>query len=425
MAGAPRLGLRRGIALGVSLVVPIVFVFGLGHRGVHMMRSMVVPGAGLVGSNNLLAAACLLAAAGATVAWVRWGMDWLLAAVVIGAVVASALVSDSHDAVTTSMAAIGAVARPVAAAHEFPLVLLAAGLISWLRTVAGRMPGLSHLARRRGRTSEGLASVDRLRPVDRSRTAAVVALGGDVELAGVIATDREIEQRARRVGLWARWRTGGDAFRIDHAPARAALTLAGSGDGQLTSRFVSDAERTTLGVPCSEPTWVRPLDGTLAAIALHRCGGSADRWMASLRREFGLRRGHRAAWYWTPLGWPAGSAPAWEHAASTALARAMGWIGDDDWPALRTRALGASARGTEHPHDERLIAAARIWLIFVEDERAAILLARPTVQHDPLAVALDRVATRLANDSQALITDSLVVATDSQASAVPHPEVHA
>jgi hypothetical protein len=419
MASTPRLGLRRGIVLGASLAVPIALVFGLGHRGVHMMRSMVVPGAGLVGSDNLLAAACLLAAVGATVAWVRWGMDWLLAAVVVGAVVASGLVSDSHAAVTTSMASIGSVARPVVASHEFPLVLLAAGLISWLRTVVGRIPGLSHLARRRGRTSEGLASVDRLRPVDRSRTAAVVALAGDTELAGVIATDPAIEQRARRVGTWARFRFGGDSFRVDHAPARAALTLAGSGDEQLTTGFVGDAERTTLGVPCSEPTWVRPLDGTLAAIALHHCGGSADRWVTSLRREFGLHRGHRAAWYWTPLGWPAGSAPAWEHATSTALARAMGWIGDDDWPALRARALGASARGTEHPHDERLIAAARIWLVFVDDQRAAPLLARPTVQHDPLAVALDRVAIRLTADSQALANVS------HAADAVTHPEVHA
>ena len=418
MTTGPPLGVRRAMVLGASLAVPVALVVGLGHRGAHMMRSMVVPGAGLVGSNNLLAAACLLAALGATVAWVRWGIDWLLAAVVIGAVVASGLVSDAHDAVTTSMASIDAVARPVVAAHEFPLVLLAAGLISWLRTVAGRIPGLSHLARRRGRTSEGLASVDRMRPVDRSRTAAVVALAGDAELAGVMATDRAIEQRARRVGMWARFRFGGDAFRTDHAPARAALTLAGSWDGRLTSRFVADAERTTLGVPCSEPTWVRPLDGTLAAIALHRCGGSVDRWVKSLRGEFGLRRGHRAAWYWTPLGWPAGSAPAWEHAASTALARAMGWIGDDDWPALRARALGASARGTEHPHDERLIAAARIWLVFVDDPRAVPLLARPTVQHDPLAVALDRVATRLAADAQALVSDS-------PASLVTHPEVHA
>lgn len=95
----------------------------------------------------------------------------------------------------------------------------------------------------------------------------------------------------------------------------------------------------------------------------------------------------------------------------SALGRAMGWVGNDEWEALRARALGASARGTEHPHDERLIAAARIWLVFVDDARAAPLLARPTVQHDPLAVALDRLATRLAADPHCLTAT--------------HPEVHA
>jgi hypothetical protein len=268
MAGTPRLGLRRGIVVGASLAVPIVLVFGLEHRGVHMMRSMVVPGAGLVGSNNLLAATCLLAAAGATVAWVRWGMDWLLAAVVIGAVTASGLVSDAHGAVTSSMESVSSATgvKPLAAAHEFPLVLLAAGLISWFRTVAGRVPGLSHLARRRGRTSDGLGSVDRLRPLDRSRTAAVIALAGETELAAVIANDPAIEQRARRVGMWARWRIGGDAFRTDHAHARAARILAGSdsrpndvtdtasGTTEFARRFVTDSERTGTGVPCSEPT---------------------------------------------------------------------------------------------------------------------------------------------------------------------------
>jgi len=56
---------------------------------------------------------------------------------------------------------------------------------------------------------------------------------------------------------------------------------------------------------------------------------------------------------------------------------------------LRAEALGASARGVAHPHDERTIAAARVWLRFVDDPEAARLLARPTVAHDPLAVALD------------------------------------
>ena len=87
--------------------------------------------------------------------------------------------------------------------------------------------------------------------------------------------------------------------------------------------------------------------------------------------------------------------PPWEHAVTTALARAEGWIGDDDWAALRAAALGASARGTAHPDDERTIAAARVWLRFVDDEQAARLLARPTVAHDPLAVALDCYASSI------------------------------
>lgn len=425
MAGTPRLGLRRAIVLTASLAVPIILVFGLGHRGAHMMRSMVVPGAGLVGANSALAAACLVAAIVATVAWLRWGMDWLLATVVIGAVVASGLVSDAHDAVDSSMATITTIAEPVVGAHEFPLVLLAAGVISWLRTVGGRLPGLSHLARRRGRRSTGLDSLDRLSPVDRSRTAAVLALAGDPDLARQIAGDPAIERRARRVGTAARFRTGGDPFRRDHAPARAALLLAGSLDASATRQFIGESERTGLGVPCSEPTWVRPLDGTLAAIALVGSGGSAERWVSVLGREFALRRGHRSAWYWTPLGWPAGSAPAWEQTACSALARSMEWIGDDDWTALRSRALGASARGTEHPHDERLIAAARIWLTFVDDRRAAPLLARPTIRHDPLAVALDRLATRLAADPRCLTTgaDASVLAVAPPAEL--HPEVRA
>lgn len=400
MTAGPPLRVRRGIVLCVSLALPAVLVFGLGHRGVHMMRSLLLPGAGLVGAHNWLAAAVFVGALLATVAWVRWGTDWLLAVVVLGAVVASGLIRDAPHAA-------GSMARPVLAAHEFPLVLLVAGLLSWLRGVAGRVPGLSRLARRRGRSSQGLASVERLRPADRSRTAAVLALADEVEPARAIAIDPAIESRARRVGAAARLRFGGEPFRSDHAHARAALSLTGGASASL----VSDSSRSAIGVPCSEPTWVRPFDGALAAIALHHAGAPTEKWQRALAQEFRLRRGHRAAWYWTPLGWSAGSAPAWEQAAMSALGRAMGWVGDDDWAALRARALGASARGTEHPHDERLIAAARIWLVFVDDERAAPLLARPTVQHDPLAVALDRLAVRLTADPHCL--------------AATHPEVHA
>ncbi len=398
MTALPALRRRRLVAFALTLVVPLAVLLGGGHRGEHMIRSLVLPGAGLVGANNAVAVACLVAAMVATVAWVRWGVDWLLVTVVLVAVVVSGLMGETHHE------SVGSLTRPVAASHEFPLVLLAAGLISWLRGISGRIPGVSHVARHRARTSNGLASIYRLRPADRSRTAAVLALAGDTDQAASIAADPAIIHRARRVGAWARLRVGGDALRVDHAHARAALLLAGCTDTAAASRFAGDAARTKVGVPCSEPTWVRPFDGTLAALASHRCGYPTDDWVAALENAFPLRHGHRAAWYWTPLGWHAGSAPAWEHAAATGLARAMGWVGDADWAALRTRALGASARGVEHPHDERLIAAARIWLAFVDDPRAAPLLARPTVRHDPLAVALDRLASRLAADPDALTT---------------------
>lgn len=395
MAAGPPLRARRAVVLAASLGLPAALVFGLGHRGTHMMRSLLLPGAGLLGAHNVLAVVCFVAAVAATVAWVRWGTDWLLVAVVAGAVAASGLISDQPPTVDAL--------QPVAAAHEFPLVVLVVGFITLLRGVAGRVPGLSHLARRRARSSDGLSSVRRLRPTDRSRTAAVLALAGDTEQARTIAADPEIEQRARRVGAWARLRVGGQPLRIDHAHARAARELAGLHDAADTHALLQDARSTALGVPCSEPTWVRPLDATLAAIAVHDVEpGASEPWQRALGREFGLRRGHRAAWYWTPLGWSAGSMPAWEHAACTALARANGWVADDDWQALRARALGASARGTAHPHDERLIAAARIWLVFVDDPRTALLLARPTVRHDPLAVALDRLATRLAAQPHSL-----------------------
>jgi hypothetical protein len=159
-------------------------------------------------------------------------------------------------------------------------------------------------------------------------------------------------------------------------------------------------------VPASEPTWVRPLDATLAAIALSRDGHAVagDAWSAMLRGPFALRRGHRAACWWTPLGVRIGSAPVWEHAATTALARAHGWCGDDDWVALRPRLLGAAARGAAEPADERAIAAGRLWLVHVRDEQAARILARPTVHRDALAVALDRLATRLAAQQEDLVS---------------------
>lgn len=402
MQAAAPLRTRRVVVLGATLAVPVALVWGLGHRGAHMARSLVLPGAGLVGERTGVAVVCFVAAVLATIAWVRWGLDWLLAAVVAGSVLASGLLTggDEH-AIVAAVAVAADTVRPVLAAHEFPLVVLVVGLISWVRMSLGRIPGLAWLGRRRNRTMHGLIDIGRLDVVERSRTAAVLALTGDpahTDLARRTATDPAVVERARRVGLAARWRLGGDPLRVDHAAARAALALTGALDDAALAQFVADAHRAPLGVPCSEPTWVRPLDGVLAAIAVHRAGGSTERFRAALDTELGLRRGHRPLWWWTPLGIGAGAMPAWEHATCSALARWMGWIDDRDWDALRQRALGASARGTGHPHDERLVAAARIWMVLVDDEPTRRLLERPTIAHDPLAVALSHLARAVSGE---------------------------
>jgi hypothetical protein len=53
---------------------------------------------------------------------------------------------------------------------------------------------------------------------------------------------------------------------------------------------------------------------------------------------------------------------------------------DDDWVALRQRALGAAARGALTPTDELLVAAGRRWLERIDDPVAAAVLARPTLR---------------------------------------------
>lgn len=375
---------RRVVVLAASLALPALLVFGFGHRGQHMARNLLVPGAGLWEEHLWVGLAFTVGMVAATVAWVRWGADWTVAAVVGGAVVASALwAPGGHDA-----PAAASPFTPARAAHEFPLVVLVVGALSWMRSLTARVPLLRRLGARRPR---------RVRAVDHARAVAVAQAAGAAEEAAVPADMALLARRARRVGLAARFRVGGDPFRRDHAAARAALAMAGLLEPDGLTRFVADADRAALGVPCSEPGWVRPLDGTLVAIALSRAGHepAATRWKAALAHEFGLRKGCRAGWWWSPLGLGAGSMPPWEHAVTTALARAEGWIGDDDWAALRAAALGASARGTAHPDDERTIAAARVWLRFVDDEQAARLLARPTVAHDPLAVALDCYASSI------------------------------
>ena len=398
MAGVPSLRVRRVVTSAISLTITVLVAFALGDPGAHMAQNLVVPGIGLLEVSVVLAFVVLAATTAAIVVWVTWGIDWLPATIVLGSTVAAGLLTGDH---VTAAAGAADELVGVAAAHEFPLVVLVVGGIVWLRTAVGRLPGARRLATRRTRgiaAVPGLDGIGALAPIDRSRTAAIAALTGPVPTTvSDAASSTAVVIRARRIGLFARGRRG-DPFAVDHAAARAALALTGQLDDSAMDRLAADADTAVAGVPASEPTWVRPLDATLAAIALHRAGHDAagGRWAAMLAGPLSLQRGHRPSAWWTPLGIRLGSAPVWEHAATTALARAHGWCDDADWYVLRPRLLGAAARGTSVVVDERAIAAARLWLVHVDDEQAARILARPTVHRDPLAVALDRLATMLA-----------------------------
>lgn len=363
-----------------------------------MARNLLFPGMGVVDHQPVLAASFALAAVAATVLWIRWGAGWLLIAVLLATTVVSGLFPPGHAEGHASL-------EKVAAAHEFPLVILVMGAVLWGRTILGRIPGVRLFTGRRYRQGVGLGELGSLGPVQRCQAAAILVLAGaggaDVPAA---VGSQDNARRARRVGAVARLRFRGDPFRRDHAHARSARLLTGVLTGADAKDFGSDASRTALGVPCSEPSWIRPLDATLAAIALERSGmpAAARAWELALNGPFGLRRGHRAAWWWTPLGLGAGASSAWEHAAFTGIAHACGWVDQADWSVLRARAMGAAARGVPNRDDERLVAAARVWLALVDDPEAERIVRRPGIRRDPLACALDLLASQLCKNPAVL-----------------------
>jgi hypothetical protein len=373
---------RRAIGLLAIGVLVTALSFGFGHRGVHAVRSLILPGAGLYDHRHLLLGVALtVAAVVATVAWMRWGMDWSVVAVLVASMALSAaLAYDDHPVGPRQVAA---------AAHEFPLVIIVMGGLSWVRLAWRRSP----VGRRRALRAEPAVPA-----LDRCRATAIAALSTTSAVAVDPADVTAWRTRSRRIGIAARGRFGGDPLRVDHAHVRATLSLVGHLEPDAMAAFRADASTSLLGVPASEPGWVRLLDGTLAALALRQAGDAAagERWSAALSGPFQLRRGHRPAAWWTPLAVRGPRGAAWEHAAASGLARSVGWITtDDDWTALRTRALAAAARGTALADDERLVAAARLWLPFVDDAQAARIIARVTVHRDPVAVALDAVANSL------------------------------
>lgn len=357
--------------------------FGFGHRGVHAARGLIVPGAGLYDHRNwVLGVAVTLVAIVATFAWLRWGMDWSVAAVLITSMGLSAAFAYSDHPTTEPQA--------IAAAHEFPLVVIVMGAVSGVRLAWRRTP----IGRRRATRREPKPSI-----TTQCHAVALAALAG---VPSPVALDRvAVDTRCRRIGIAARGRFGGEPLRRDHALARAALSLTGQLDTAATDAFLHDGARASAGVPASEPGWVRLLDGTIAAIALQRAGddGVGERWTAALDDSFTPRRGHRPDATWTPLGLRGPRAEPWVQAAATGLARAAGWLTtDDDWHALRKRTLAAAARGSAIAEDERLVAAGRLWLRLVVDDQASRIIGRVTIHRDPVAVALAAVADALAPD---------------------------
>lgn len=380
---------RQVLALAVTAGVPMALVLGFGERGSLAARNLILPGAGLYGSSLAVGAGLTALLVAATVLWWCWGADWVVLAVVVASVIASLVLAPPRPDLAAGPLAI------VEASHEFPLLMALLGLWqAWrsLPLVARllRLAPFARLTRSARGDLAGLADLARLGPVDRCRAVSVLALAGPVpaEVAAAIARP-EVVRRAQRVALVARARLGSAALGRDQAALRTALLA--TGDRADIEALRAEAARQVAGVPASEPGWVRLLDGTLAAAVLGDTSPPTH-WVAMLDGEFALRRGHRPARYWTPLGVPLGRAEGWEHALAAAIAHTSGWIGADDWPALRSRVLGAAARGASRPADERMIAAGRLWLTVIDEPNTARILARPTVRRDPLACAIDQLA---------------------------------
>jgi hypothetical protein len=414
---------RRVLSVLIIVLVVVTLRFGFGHRGIHAIRSMAVPGAGLYDHRHgWLGATFTVAAIVATVCWLRWGMDWLMGLVVGTSMVAAAALAYTNHPPQLAPANVGS-------AHEFPLVLLVVGAMSALRVVwrkssfgrwqtararaSGRMK-LSPLEQCTEASIHALAlskvgsSVDSPSPLMLVDSSASPTVKPEVKLDVGLDVDR-LMQRCRRVGIAARGRFGGDPMRTDHAHVRAALLLTGELDENATERFRADAMDAPNGVPSSEPGWLRLLDATLAACALQYAGDDlvGNRWASALNGPFALQRGHRPGAVWTPLALRGPRAPTWQHCAATGIARAAGWISnDDDWLSLRTGALAAAARGNAVVDDERLVAAGRLWLAFVDDEQASRILGRVTIGNDQIAVSLDTLVMSLRADPTLLRLES-------------------
>jgi hypothetical protein len=160
---------RRLLSLLGICFLALALPYGFGHPGVHAVRNLLVPGAGLYDHKyGWIGAAFTVAAIAATVLWLKWGVDWLVGAVTVSSMAVAAFTYDDHVVQAVSVAA---------SAHEFPLVVLVMGALSWGRLAWRRSP-LPKVRVVRARTSEPTpCRINRVacfgaRTVDSARTAA-------------------------------------------------------------------------------------------------------------------------------------------------------------------------------------------------------------------------------------------------------------
>jgi len=370
------------VVLLLGLDVYATGIFGGGERALAIVRSIVLPGLPFLEWQLWLGLAAMAAALAAVGAWLRWGADWLPLLVVAVCIGLAAFVMPLHhqDA--------GHAHHIVRASHEFTVVLVVFALVAQLRLLVTRLPGGDRL---RQHLSEGIFYP----AVDVARAAAIELLRNPTsESARQSLHDKRLYVRAARVSVWARFRFRKTGLAGAHAPLRSALSLCGSLGADEDAVLRAEARSRPAGVPDSEPTWVRLLDGMLAALAMDRLGQAdcVERWRSIFDTRFALRHGRRPAVLHTPSMLSLGTARAWEQTAATALAYRAGWIDAADWSHLRPRCLGAAAGSHRDPDTLRLVAAGRLWAALTGDKEAAAILARRTLGNDSLARALNHLA---------------------------------
>ncbi len=363
-------------------------LLGADERLLAVLRSLVLPGLPLFEWQPQLGSALMLSALAAVGAWLRWGMDWLLVGVfLVGLWLAAAVMPLHHTP--------GAGGQPlVTASHEFTLVLLMFALLAQLRTFFARLlPGWL--------PQSLLPDAWTFDANDQARLAALgCLLGGSTGAATKRLADARLWRRARRINAWSRGRFEADPLHRAHAPLRAALALAGQSTSLQLQALRSESNRALAGVPDTEPTWVRPLDGMLVALALAQQGEASLTWRWVWQHRLALRHGRRPAALHSPTMLAIGAAPLWEQAVAALLAFEQGWCDDQDWWALRSACLAAAAGSASDVATQRLIAAGQVWARQSDDAEARQILGRRSEFSDPLAQWLAQRARRTSIDAR-------------------------